>query len=55
MSEDTRFQDDELTDVGSLCSGLSDLSGVSDLDEDLDAMHSDEGPEEVHLVSMNSI
>ncbi|KHJ84874.1 hypothetical protein OESDEN_15406 [Oesophagostomum dentatum] len=39
-------EDDELTDVGSLCSGLSDLSGVSDLEEDLDAMHSDEEPEE---------
>ncbi|VDL80100.1 unnamed protein product [Nippostrongylus brasiliensis] len=33
--------DDDLTDVGSLCSGLTDLSGVSDLEEDLDAMHSD--------------
>ncbi|KAK6725813.1 hypothetical protein RB195_004249 [Necator americanus] len=35
-------EDDDLTDVGSLCSGLSDLSGVSDLEEDFDAMHSDE-------------
>ncbi|VDM82178.1 unnamed protein product [Strongylus vulgaris] len=40
-------EDDDLTDVGSLCSGLSDLSGVSDLEEDLDAMHSDEEEKEV--------
>ncbi|CAJ0596137.1 unnamed protein product [Cylicocyclus nassatus] len=39
-------EDDELTDVGSLCSGLSDLSGVSDLEEDFDAMHSDEEEKE---------
>ncbi|KJH41316.1 hypothetical protein DICVIV_12705 [Dictyocaulus viviparus] len=34
--------DDDLTDVGSLCSGLSDLSGVSDLDEHFDDSRSDE-------------
>ncbi|KAK6057769.1 hypothetical protein COOONC_04670 [Cooperia oncophora] len=42
-------EDDELTDVGSLCSGLSDLSGVSDLEEDLEAMHSDDQEEKVCL------
>uniref|UniRef100_A0A0K0D9N4 G domain-containing protein n=1 Tax=Angiostrongylus cantonensis TaxID=6313 RepID=A0A0K0D9N4_ANGCA len=33
-------ESDDLTDVGSLCSGLSDLSGVSDL-EDFETVHSD--------------
>uniref|UniRef100_A0A183F2T5 G domain-containing protein n=1 Tax=Heligmosomoides polygyrus TaxID=6339 RepID=A0A183F2T5_HELPZ len=45
MSMEPESSDDELTDVGSLCSGLSDLSGVSDLEEDLDAMHSEEEEE----------
>lgn len=36
------FQDDELTDVESTCSGLTDLSGVSDLEEDFEAMHDDD-------------
>ncbi|VDM52818.1 unnamed protein product, partial [Angiostrongylus costaricensis] len=34
-------KNDDLTDVGSLCSGLSDLSGVSDLEEDFETVHSD--------------
>ncbi|CAI4225741.1 unnamed protein product [Auanema sp. JU1783] len=35
-------EEDELTDVGSTCSGLTDLSGVSDLEEDFEAMHEDD-------------
>ncbi|KAJ1360835.1 Nucleolar GTP-binding protein 2 [Parelaphostrongylus tenuis] len=38
-------EDDDLTDVGSLCSGLSDLSGVSDLEEDFDAVQSNDEEE----------
>lgn len=36
--------DEDLTDIGSTCSGLTDLSGVSDLEEDLEAMEED-GPD----------
>lgn len=39
-------EEDMLTDVDSDCSGLTDLSGVSDLEEDLEAMHDDELEEE---------
>ncbi|CAJ0575546.1 unnamed protein product, partial [Mesorhabditis spiculigera] len=41
-TEATNPEDEEMTDVGSCVSGLSDLSGVSDLEEDLEAMHEDD-------------